>query len=35
MSLGIAQGEKVTVLADGPDEKAAVAGVEKYLTSKE
>ncbi len=35
MSLGIAQGEKVTVIADGPDEKNAVAGVEKYLTSKE
>ena len=35
MSLGIAQGEKVTVLADGPDEKEAVAGIEKYLTSKE
>ena len=35
MSLGIAQGEKVTVLADGPDEKSAVAGIERYLTSKE
>ena len=35
MSLGIAQGEKVTVVADGPDEKDAVAGLEKYLTSKE
>ncbi len=35
MSLGIAQGEKVTVVADGPDEKDAVAGIEKYLTSKE
>ena len=35
MSLGIAQGEKVTVLADGPDERAALAGIEQYLTSKE
>ena len=35
MSLGIAQGERVTVLADGPDEKEAVIGIEKYLTSKE
>lgn len=35
MSLGIAQGEKVTILADGPDEKEAIAGIEKYLTSKE
>lgn len=35
MSLGIAQGEKVSVFADGPDEKEAVAGIEKYLTAKE
>ncbi|MBR3243291.1 MAG: HPr family phosphocarrier protein [Parasporobacterium sp.] len=35
MSLGIAQGEKVTVVADGTDEKEAVSGIEKYLTSKE
>lgn len=35
MSLGIAQGEKVTVIADGPDEKDALAGIEKYLTAKE
>ena len=35
MSLGIAQGEKVVVIADGPDEKAAISGIEKYLTSKE
>lgn len=32
MSLGIAQGEKVVVVADGPDEKEAVQGIEKYLT---
>ena len=32
MSLGIAQGEKVVVVADGPDEKEAVTGIEKYLT---
>lgn len=35
MSLGIAQGEKVAVIADGPDEKAAIEGIETYLTSKE
>ncbi len=35
MSLGIAQGEKVVVAADGPDEAEAIAGVQKYLTSKE
>lgn len=32
MSLGIAQGEKVVVVADGPDEKEAAQGIEKYLT---
>lgn len=35
MSLGIAQEESVVVVAEGPDEKAAVLGIEKYLTSKE
>lgn len=35
MSLGIAQGEKVVVAAEGPDEEEAIAGVQKYLTSKE
>lgn len=35
MSLGIAQGEKVVVVTDGPDEKEAAAGIEKYLTSGE
>ena len=35
MSLGIAQGEKVVVIADGSDEKEAVSGIEQYLTSKE
>lgn len=35
MSLGIAQGEKVVVIADGPDEEEAIKGVQKYLSSKE
>lgn len=35
MSLGIAQGEKVVVAADGPDEAEAIQGVQKYLSSKE
>ena len=35
MSLGIAQGEKVVVAAEGPDEEEAIAGVQKYVTSKE
>ncbi len=34
MSLGIASGESVTVFADGPDEKAAIENIEKYLSSK-
>ncbi len=35
MSLGIAQGEKVVVTAEGSDEEKAMAGVQKYLTSRE
>lgn len=35
MSLGIAQGERVVVTAEGVDEKEAIEGIEKYLTSKE
>lgn len=34
MSLGISSGEKVTVSADGPDEKTAIENIEKYLSSK-
>lgn len=33
MSLGISSGETVTVSADGPDEKAAIENIEKYLSS--
>ncbi len=32
MSLGLAQGEKITVSADGPDEENAVDEIEKYLS---
>lgn len=35
MSLGIAQGETVTLSADGPDETEAVEKIEKYLSNKE
>ncbi len=35
MSLGIAQGEKVSVSADGDDEKEAIEALQKYLTTKE
>lgn len=31
MTLGLNQGEEVTVIADGSDEAAAVENVEKYL----
>jgi catabolite repression HPr-like protein len=34
MSMGISAGETVTVTADGPDEKAAIENIEKYLSSK-
>ena len=35
MSLGIAQGEKVKVTADGPDEDEAIQNIEIYLTGEE
>lgn len=34
MSLGIAAGEEVTVVADGEDEQEALEQIEKYLTDK-
>ncbi len=34
MSLGLASGESVTVVAEGKDEEAAVAEVEKFLSGK-
>jgi phosphotransferase system HPr (HPr) family protein len=34
MSMGISAGEKVTVIADGVDEKQAIENIEKYLSSK-
>lgn len=35
MSLSLAQGEKITVSTEGPDEEDALKGIEDYLTSKE
>lgn len=35
MSLGIAAGEEVNVIANGPDEQEAIENIEKYLSSKE
>lgn len=32
MSLGIAEGEDVTIIADGADEEKAVADITQYLT---
>ncbi|MBS5933922.1 MAG: HPr family phosphocarrier protein [Clostridiales bacterium] len=34
MSLAIAAGETVTVIADGIDEETAMENIEKYLSSK-
>jgi len=34
MSLGIVEGEKVTISAKGPDEAKAIENIEKYLTSE-
>ena len=34
MSLGLASGEQVNVTADGEDEKAAIEGIEKFLSGK-
>ncbi len=34
MSLGLASGEQVTVVAEGSDEETAVEEIEKFLSSK-
>ena len=34
MSLGLASGEQITVTAEGEDEKAAIEGIEKFLSGK-
>ena len=34
MSLGLDTGEKVTAIVEGSDEKAALEGIEKYLSGK-
>ncbi|MDF2802111.1 MAG: Phosphotransferase system, phosphocarrier protein HPr [Anaerocolumna sp.] len=34
MSLGLAAGEEVVVIADGSDEEVAMDNIEKYLSSK-
>lgn len=35
MGLGLAMGETVTVVADGSDEEAAVAGIEGFLSGNQ
>lgn len=35
MTLGLDNGEKVTITADGPDEKEAMKGVVEFLTRDE
>ena len=35
MSLGLCEGESVTISADGTDEEKAIENIEKYLTSEE
>ena len=35
MSLGLAAGEEVNVIANGSDEQEAIENIEKYLSSKE
>ncbi|MEE1312913.1 MAG: HPr family phosphocarrier protein [Lachnospiraceae bacterium] len=34
MSLGLNEGENLTVIADGVDEVAAIAHIERYLSAK-
>lgn len=34
MSLGLTTGEKITIIADGSDEEAAIKDLEKYLTTE-
>jgi catabolite repression HPr-like protein len=34
MSLGLDIGEKVIVIAEGPDEKDAIEGIDKFLSGK-
>jgi len=35
MTLGLDSGEEVTVIAEGSDEEAAVAGIENFLSGKD
>lgn len=35
MSLSLAEGEKITIKADGPDEEEALASMAKFVSGKE
>ena len=34
MSLGLAEGEKITIIANGPDEDAAEDAIDKYISKQ-
>ena len=34
MSLGLAEGEKITIIANGPDENDAVEAIDKYISKQ-
>ena len=34
MSLGLAEGEKITIIANGPDEEDAVSAIDKYISKQ-
>lgn len=35
MSLGLAEGEQITILANGPDEEEAVNAIDKYISKQQ
>ncbi len=35
MSLGLAQGEQITIIANGPDEQAAVDAIDTYISKQQ
>ena len=35
MSLGLAEGEKITIIANGPDEEDAVSSIDKYISKQQ
>ena len=35
MSLGLAEGEMITIIANGPDQDAAVSAIDKYISKQQ